>query len=141
MGFSVDWGNIEETILVAKIELRWTYEDYQQEFPGIIEALHSKDHTVDMIVDVRKAIINPPNLIGICRDALTQLTRFESRIVVITNSQFWQTLYTTIERMTPRLAMDIYFTRSVDEAYNLLEEAQQARQRAHNNGKNFLPRV
>ncbi|QPC83203.1 hypothetical protein G4Y79_02165 [Phototrophicus methaneseepsis] len=133
MGLSVDWGNIEETFIVVKLDLRWSYDDYQQAIALVLQGIRSKNHPVDVIIDVRKAMSNPPNLIGICRDAITKFSHFDTRIVVISNSLFWQTLYSTVQRMMPNMVVDICFTASVDESYTLIEEAQERRRHNHDN--------
>jgi len=127
MGMSIDWGNYEETILVVKPALRWTHEDYRREMTRAIDAMHNKPYPVDMIIDLRQVMHNPPNLINICRDARLRLKEFDNLIVVISNNRFWQTLNNTVIRQMPNAEVNVFFTRSVDEAYRAVEDAQQAR--------------
>ena len=127
MGMSVDWGNYEETILVIKPTLRWTHEDYRREITHILDALHNKPYSVDMIIDLRQVMHNPPNLINICRDARLRFKEFDNLIVVISNNRFWQTLNNTVIRQMPNAEVNVFFTRSVDEAYRAIEDIQQTR--------------
>lgn len=127
MGMSVDWGNYEETILVIKPALRWTHEDYRREITHILDALHNKPYSVDLIIDLRQVMHNPPNLINICRDARLRLKEFDNLIVVISNNRFWQTLNNTVIRQMPNAEVNVFFTRSVDEAYRAIEDIQQTR--------------
>ncbi|MCA9885934.1 MAG: hypothetical protein KC615_21975 [Anaerolineae bacterium] len=127
MSINIDWGNVEETILVIKPTLRWTDEDYHREIPLLLEAIQSKPYPVDLIIDLRQVMHNPPNLINICRDARIRFKDLDNLIVVISNNRFWQTLNNTVIRQMPSITINVFFTRSVDEAYRAVEEIQKTR--------------
>ncbi|MCB9458161.1 MAG: hypothetical protein H6670_00825 [Anaerolineaceae bacterium] len=127
MGLSIDWGNVEETILIIKPALRWTDEDYHREIPLMVQKMQSKPYPVDVIIDLRQVMHNPPNLINICRDARLRFKDFDNLVVVISNNHFWQTLNNTVVRQMPGIKVNVFFTRSVDEAYREVENIQKTR--------------
>lgn len=126
MPIIVDWGNLEETIIVWKFRNRWDETDFYDAVERSATLTQSTDACVDYIIDLRQSISSPPNLLAMSRAAI-QNHNFENqgRTAVITKSSFWQQLFDTLLSSVRHFMGHVMFVDSVDAAYDVIAQAQQ----------------
>lgn len=117
---AVDWGSVEETFLVWRIEGRTSFHDYQRAYEMSHRLISKKDYFVDMIVDLRmgdsdlqilpRALAYHQNH---CPDKL-------NRIIMIVPDVFLQRHFRMVEDFFGILLSNCIFAFSVDEAYSFV---------------------
>lgn len=131
MPIVVDWGNVEETIIVWKFRKRWSEADFYAAVERSAALTKSVDMPVNYIIDLQHSISSPPNLLAISRAAM-QNHNFSNQGVttVITKSAFWQQLFEALANSVTYHIGHITFVSDVDAAYDRIEKAQERRLRA-----------
>ncbi len=122
----VDWGNVEETLLIMKFDSKWTYEDYRSLVEEALQQLDDKDHPVDLFIDLQFTYRFPKNLIHIMRGSSRFKHPNTRNVVVISSSTFVAKMYMVVKGIIPNF-QPIRLAKNSDEAYAHLEEVNQTK--------------
>jgi hypothetical protein len=117
---AVDWGSIEETFIVWRIEGSYNIREFQTAYSVLSSMIRSKNYPIDTIVDLRMASQN----VELLPQALAYHRRNKPhnvhRTIILYHNDFWQRNIALLENFYPRLFQNLIFTNSVDEAYILV---------------------
>jgi hypothetical protein len=117
---AVDWGSVEETFIVWRIEGNYSIREFQIAYNMVKNMALSKNYPIDTIVDLR---LTQPQL-----DLLPQALNYHQRnnphniqrTIILYHDDFWQRNFRLLENFFPNLTQNLIFTSSVDEAYLLV---------------------
>jgi hypothetical protein len=121
MSILVDWGNIEETLLVWRFGHRWTGEECAQALEDTNRLAQSKPHPVDLIADMRQSISHPSHLFSLGRHIFAALPANLRSVVVLGLNGYWQRITELLNRQVTYRCDNIYFVDHPDDAYNIIE--------------------
>lgn len=124
MKIHVGWGNEEEDLLLWKFENGWTEQDYYESHELLTDMCASKVNQVDVIIDLRRVIKAPPNILPIVRHAAAKRPGNARHVVFLVASTFWKRIFDMEKLVTPRSwQFSYHFAATVDEAYDLIDSA------------------
>lgn len=63
MAINLDWDNTEHTIILITFTQPWTWHDFNNAIEEMIARFDSVNHMVDVIFDIRRGGLPPPNAI------------------------------------------------------------------------------
>ena len=130
MAIKVEWFNEEHTVLRWIFEEGWTWGDYtttQDEVNVILEPL---DYTVDIIGDLTNSPALPLNALTAYRSLVDRTAEHVGTIVLVGASTFVKTMIRVFKTFFAKKVpgTDFAFAGTVEEAYAMILEQQQARQ-------------
>lgn len=121
MSIKVDWGNAEDTLLIWRFQKDWTPRDLQNACSMAETIVAQKNQAVDVILDFGYTLTPPPNTITLIRSLLLHFPANTGKIVILGRTGFWEQIFTLALKMGD-IRHSIYFARTVDDAYELVEE-------------------
>lgn len=116
-----DWGNHDETLLIIHFQDGWTIDEYLSSVQVMQKMLLSKTNDVDIFVDFQHSQSHAQNLLTTIRRAMKYRATNVGKIIVITKSSFWKSLYETSKHMLPE-TLSVHFAPDSDEAYRILKQ-------------------
>lgn len=126
MPIEVDWGNQEETLIVMKINGKWTSEEFNRAMSQLSELSKSKSYQPTLMADLRYAMYTPVGFLSTLRAAMRSREEMIDCAIVVTTSGLWQKMIDIIEQAsTLRVTIPLHFVETIDEAYALLEQQDQ----------------
>jgi hypothetical protein len=117
---AVDWGSLDETFLVWRIEGNWTLAEFQATHFLSSRMIASKAYPVDVIVDIRTAGLQTNFLAAVLEIHRYQSPKNVGKTIILYYNDFIRRMFTLVENFYPRFSKDFIFTVSVDEAYLLV---------------------
>lgn len=119
----VRWGNANETVILWHFHGDWTGENYFDSLLQLWEMMDTKDHQLHLVIDVSTSGKNPSNLTTLFQAAVRKGDCNISRVIVISASRFWESIYEITCRVSPALAaLDVTFVKSAEDADALLSQ-------------------
>jgi len=119
MAIDIDWGNIEETILIWTCDTEWTAEDYYAAVRTSKELIESKPYTVDVMVDMQFNRMRPTMILQLAKFGYRNRCQNVDSVVLIYKNAFWLFLEETLQRIFSR-DLNLMFAQDANEAYHLL---------------------
>ena len=121
MAITNEWGNPEKTVIYTVFDGTWTLEEYH----GMIDEMHkmvlSVDHTVHFISDFTKSKSSPAKLLSTGRHMEnTKASRKTGISVAINADGFLKAIANVAQKMFLK-DTKMYFSKSVEEAYKIVE--------------------
>ena len=117
----IDWGNVEETLLIITFQTGWNFEDYSEGLKKLQEIVLSKSHDVHLFFDFQMLKSVPRDLPRIINHGHNFMIDNVGLIVVITSSSVWTKLYRSFQHLLPS-HVQLEFADNTDVAYALLRE-------------------
>lgn len=122
MPITLDWGNFEETFVVWKFELFWTWDELYASLTRLREMLPQQTATYHMIVDTRRCMMPSNSLLANVRTVPRYMPANLDKIVVITTHNLLPALTQNLHRMGVMIPGQIIFVETVDDAYHLVDD-------------------
>jgi hypothetical protein len=117
---AVDWGSLEETFVVWRMEGNWNLPEFQANHFLSSKMISSKNHPVDVIIDIRTVVFQSHLLSAVFHIHRHQSPENVGKTVIIYPSDFMQRVFHLLDNFYPGFSNDFIFTASVDEAYLLV---------------------
>ncbi len=117
----IDWGNVEETLLIITFQTGWNFEDYSEGLKKLQEIVLSKPHDVHLFFDFQMLKSVPRDLPRIINHGHNFMIDNVGLIVIITSSSVWTKLYRSFQHLLPS-DVQLEFADNTDVAYALLRE-------------------
>lgn len=127
MPIHVSWDNPDKTILCYRYEDAWTWEEVYAALTNAYEWVDGVDYTVDVIIDLRASSALPAPILT---NAFNVNKRQHPRIgltVAVGANHFAQLMADLFKRLIPDYARRYVLVATLEEAYVLIAQAQQAR--------------
>lgn len=124
-GITVDWGSVDETFIVFKIEGKWTLSEYVKASQRAIAMLGEKPYCVNIIIDMQRAAPPPLGILNVGVQMGQKVPADAGIMVVLSKNRLWRTIINTIRHVHGVSAiehLDLHFTSSVNEAYSLVQQ-------------------
>lgn len=125
MPITVDWGDMDETIIVWKFHFAWTVDDFRHAMQRTVQLKQQVGHDIYVICDLRPVLSYPPNLVTLALEMTKRYPEAAAITVVITPNEFWPRVFQLFQRVAPRQFQNARFVRQVDEAYEYITSLQQ----------------
>lgn len=93
MSIHVDWGTRGQTLIVWRASENISLESYVDASRKTSALLQTVSYPVTILLDLRKCQHTSHNLIPTLREQIHHLQDFQSEVVVLSKTQFWQNLY------------------------------------------------
>ena len=124
MAVRVQWDNDQRTIVRYIFEGKWTWNDFYPAYNQAIEMEKSMPHRVHAIIDMRKGIGVPANVLMHVKDISDKQPDNIGLSIIVTSSSFVQSLYHIGIKFYSKI--DYYFrvVETLDEAYKLISSAE-----------------
>ena len=119
---NIDWANPEKTIILWQNQGAMTSQEYAHALRQSAALAESVDHTVGVIMDMRRAAGLPKNSFLLSRQVVEGQPKNMKVTVLVSNSTFWEKVWGMMSRFHPASHINIQFTTSIDEAYRLINE-------------------
>lgn len=123
MPIHLNWGDVDETFLILNFDGQWSGEDLYTNIKDFFERVATKDHPIELMVDMRQSLAPPQHLVTMLRSIINRPHDGNvKRVVVIVNSNFWQRIFSVIAKSVQRnISKKVTFVETVDEAYSMLD--------------------
>lgn len=123
MSISVEWGDDSKRYILVTYLGEWTWQAYQESYRTRFEMIHTVEHTVDVIVDVRLHPNPPgPDAARYLKIVWEMRPPNLGRTVMIgaDESAFMKNLVQIFANMVSADSQRPYFVNSMDEALTLI---------------------
>jgi hypothetical protein len=116
------WGDAAQTCINWSFQGKWTGSDYFESLVQLWGLIDSKPYSLNLLVDMQYSRANPSNLVALMQAAIRNRQPCNiRRIVVVTNTSYWQSLYEIASRHNSVIAgLDVHFVATPNEANKLL---------------------
>lgn len=112
----IDWGNLEETLIVMRVVDKWSYQQFQSALQKIHQMLALKLLDVDLMIDIRLADNLPASTFHSLNQEIEHRLPSLRHIIAISTSVQERTIHLAAN-FYPKIVSEILITRSVDKAY------------------------
>lgn len=120
MPITVQWDNIEKTVIRWVFSGIWTWDDFAAAQPTCRDLLRSVSHAVDVIADMCDTASLPPDSFARYRQFERVTLPNRDRVVLVTTNQFIRTMAKAFNQMFPNQPTHFILTASLNEARELL---------------------
>ena len=122
MPIEIDWGDLDNTIIVMIIKGRWTGE----QFYTVVDDLHAmsneQDAPVRLIADMRYTQSTPKNFLPMLKAVVKRPNFNIKHAIVVKRSNYWERLIQMlVQSKSITIDIPVTFVDSVDRAYALLD--------------------
>jgi hypothetical protein len=117
---AVDWGSVEETFIVWRIEGSWQLPEFQAAHSLSYRLISSKAYPVDVIIDIRMAGFQTEHLATVLELHRSHSPQNVGKTIIIRQSDFMRRIFALLDNFLPDFSNAFIFTDSVDEAYTLV---------------------
>jgi hypothetical protein len=93
MSIHVDWGTSDHTLIIWRAAGDMSLETYTAASRKTNTLLQTVTYPVTILLDLRRCHHTSHNLIPTLREQIRRLQDFQGEIVVLSKTQFWQSLY------------------------------------------------
>lgn len=118
----VDWGNLEESLLVWKIDDDNTIADLEAAFTQSQMMLLQKDHILHWFVDVQRVSYVDEALLCTLYTCIMHRSKNLQRTVIISQNPLWRSFWTSLLGGDSMLHAQVFFVSSANDAYHLVED-------------------
>src|SRR5215204_2058878 len=119
---NIDWANPERTIILWENQGAMTSHEYAHALKQSAALALAVDHEVGVIMDMRRAAGIPKNSFLLSRQVVEGQPKNMKVTVLVSNSTFWEKMWGMMSRFQPSSHINIQFTTSITEAYQLIHE-------------------
>lgn len=122
----VDWGDVNETILVWTFEDGWNTQDFISAFTLSEQMVAEKltPSIIHMLLDVQHTVRLPNDMFTLGRYAINRANKvgFKGLVTIINPTLLWHRFYEALKITAPH-SIDIQFAKNADEAYQLMVDS------------------
>ena len=124
MSIIVDWGDLDETILMWRFPRQWDGDDILVALDESRRLAESQQHPIDVLVDMQQIRKSPSNLMTIFKFALSQPIVNIRHIIVISYSSYFRSIFNVMQKMYPKLPK-VRFADDANHAYEMIDTTQE----------------
>jgi hypothetical protein len=129
MPIKVSWDNPQKSVIRAVYDQVWTLEDYHAMIDEMHKMVISVENTVHFISDFTHSRSSPSKLLSTGRHVENTMTPNSGINVIINASGFLKAMAQVSMRLFLK-DVQIYFADSLEEAYKIIEQHEQAKMRS-----------
>lgn len=122
MAINIDWGNLEQTILIWTCETEWTTEEYYEAVRESKSLIESKSYDVDVMVDMQFNRMRPTMILQLVKYGLRNRAQNVGTVILIYSNSFWLFMEETLKRVLAG-ELNFMFAQDANEAYQILAKA------------------
>jgi hypothetical protein len=127
MPVHVDWDNDEKTIIYALYEGQWTWEEFYGAIRQCQEMNATVPHPVHIIAHLRGNFLPRGAWVSHSENAIKRSNSSMGFIVIVTESQFLQSLMRVSSTVSPKWRETYRVARTVEEARTLIAQETSAK--------------
>jgi len=120
MAVLVDWGDSDEIILLWRFDDSWTWNDARYALNQSRTLVEGTTQTVVLMVDMRRATVNPTGLLKHLPQLYKQLPEEVARVIFIDESTMFYSLFQMLKFQHPTIMDKCLLADNVDDAYRLV---------------------
>ena len=120
MPISVDWGNIDKTMLICRFDRYWRANDFFKSINQCYILTQRQIHPVDLVLDFQGSLLPPFTLLSIAQVSFRRAPHNTGSIIMICHKVFWSRLDNIFVPMYRSEAHHIQFARDANAMYELL---------------------
>ncbi|MFN8375086.1 MAG: hypothetical protein U0694_19695 [Anaerolineae bacterium] len=124
MSVRVLWDNEQKTIVRYVVEGKWTWEEMYPAYNQAIEMEKAQPHRVHVILDMRKAIGVPANVMMHMKNISDKQPANIGLSVFVTNSSFIHSLYQIGIKFYNKIEYYFRVAETLETAYSMIAEAE-----------------
>jgi len=122
----VDWGDVNETILVWTFEDGWGVQDFMTAFTLSEQMVAEKitPSIIHMLLDVQHTVHLPRDMFTLGRYAINRANKvgFRGLVTIINPTLLWYRFYDVLQITVPH-SLEIQFAKDADEAYQIMVDS------------------
>lgn len=127
MGITVEWDNLEKTIILCTYRDTWTWEEFFWAAQKASALQDTVQHTVDMVLDMRDSASTPSGVTGKFRE-IARIHHPNTGIrVLVTHTDVIKVLFQVFASVYRPAARKYQVVDSLEKAYALIADLQQQR--------------
>lgn len=126
----VEWANAEHNIIRWRFSQPWTWDEFYSAKNQVDTMIDSVVGTVDSIFVTSNTQLLPPNATIHLRNIIAARHKRHNLIVIVGANRFLSTILTVMTRWVPGLDIQLRYATSVSDAFSLIQESRQKRQRS-----------
>lgn len=119
----VDWGNVDETLIIWTFYKHWTADDFIHAFDVSENMImkKAKREPIHFMLDIQHTAHLPPDMFTLGRYGIKRATIANQKglLIIINASQLWHHLYEMIQVTIPH-DLHIHFAKDANKAYDLI---------------------
>ena len=124
MGVSVSWDNPDQTIIRFEFDGEWNWDELYAASDQATEMLDNSEHTVDFIMDIRRAKKIPNDLMSHAERLASGKHPRRGLMVVVGANKLLRTLSGGIRKLFPEATQNVILAADMEEAYMKIYERQ-----------------
>lgn len=121
MSIKVDWVNQEQSIIGYIVKDTWTSLEMESAIENSFILSETVEHTVDVIVDMRRSQSVPDDALLLFKNALKVLPENRGRIVVISTDEVTKTFFKMLKLVGGQPAKKISIVDTPRQAIEIIE--------------------
>lgn len=125
MGITAYWADETHTIIRYDFEGRWDWDMFYPVYNQVIAMVTSVDGRVDVVLDLRKNITFPKNIIMHVQSISNKRPANMGKSVIVTENRFARSLYRVASKLNKRIGQNYCIVSNFEEAYLLIEQDRQ----------------
>lgn len=122
MNMSLSWDNEDKTVVYWLFEDAWTWQDFEEAQSRLHDMLHTVDHMVDVIADMRAAPSLPPDTFRHFKHAELIAQPNRRRVILVGGSLLVRAMATTFNQVFRNRPTRFELADSVEDAHAMLRE-------------------
>lgn len=122
MPVTTQWENEGKTIIRSIYSGDVVLEDYFNAIDDTVALMNEVSHMVDCINDRTDVRSGPANVSSALRYGQTKMPDHHGIDVIVKGTGFTRAILRIAQIVAPRLAKDVYYADSVDEAFEMIEK-------------------
>lgn len=120
MPITIDWYDVEKTILRYEFTGQWSWEELHQAMDEVQEQMASVSTRVDVIIDVSQSKRIPAGALSQMRGGTLKASENWGMGVFVGTGTFLNALLTTFSRVYPKMGQRYQSASTTAEAYQLI---------------------
>jgi hypothetical protein len=127
MPISVEWGNVEQTIISLTFVTPWTWDEFYEMHNQVATLTVGVDYVVDTLVDVSKGRSLPPNALTHLSKGASKIPPNQGIIAAVGVDAFIRSMMDMVIARSPHLKGKFQMVSNLDEGYKRIAEVQASR--------------
>ena len=121
MSITAKWDNEDYTVIRIQLHDPWEGEEYSQATLHAWSLMETVNHTVHLIIDFSDASTFPKNMLLQAPATNSHIHLRQGLVIVVKITPYLQAVMRVAIRVFPRLGQNLFFTQTVQEAYDLIQ--------------------
>jgi len=122
MGIEVRWVDTQQTAMIYNFLDPWTWQDYYTTTTQGRTMLASVNHKVIILINLSETRSIPPGALSHLRRAVSHSHPNRGLVILIGLRSFVQAVANLMNRIYPKIAAQVRFVTTLEEAYAIIEK-------------------